>query len=42
MKEHLECDVQRFKMTQTQSWLISKELERFGEFEDTYGLALGA
>ncbi len=42
LKEHLERDVQRFKLTQTQSRLISKELERFGEFEDTYGLALGA
>ncbi len=42
LKEHLERDVQRFKMTQTQSRLISKELERFGEFEDTYGLALGS
>ncbi len=41
LKEHLERDVQRFKMTQTQSRLISKELERFGEFEDTYGLTLG-
>ena len=42
LKENLERDGQRFKMTQTQSRLISKELERFGEFEDTYGLALGA
>ncbi len=41
LKEHLDRDIQRFKMTQTQSRLISKDLERFGEFEDTYGLALG-
>ncbi len=41
LKEHLERDVQRFKLTQTQSRLISKDLERFGEFEDTYGLTLG-
>ncbi len=41
LKGNLERDVQRFKMTQTQSRLISKELERFGEFEDTYGLTLG-
>ncbi len=38
LKEQLERDVQRFKLTQTQSRLISKDLERFGEFEDTYGL----
>ncbi len=42
LKEHLERDVQRFKLTQTQSRLSSKDLERFGEFEDTYGLTLGA
>ncbi len=42
LKEHLDRDVQRFKLTQTQSRLISKDLERFGEFEDTYGLTLGA
>ena len=42
LKENLERDDLRFKMTQTQSRLISKELERCGEFGDTYGLALGA
>ncbi len=40
LKEHLERDEQRFKLTQTHSRLISKELERFGESRDTYGLSL--
>ena len=42
LKEHLEWSAHSFKMTQAQSRLISKDLERVGEFEDTYGLALGA
>ncbi len=42
LKEHLERDALRFKMTQTQSRLISKDLQELGEFEDTYGLTIWA
>jgi hypothetical protein len=42
LKEHLKRSTHRFKMTQTQSRLISKDLEQLTEFEDAYGLALGA
>lgn len=42
LKEHLGQSTHRFKMTQTQTRLISKDLERVQEFEDTYGLGLGA
>ncbi len=40
LKEYLERSAQYGKMTQSQSRLISKALEKLEEFDDLYGLSL--